>query len=105
MPLMKLLAKILAGGFFGGIALAFLMELFLDQSIKRPIEVETKLRLPLFLSIPDTAWKGLWRFPRFSPNAHTRASGRSRGIHVPNTHSPPRKSHSPTPSVRSNPPP
>ena len=46
-------AKILAaGGIFGGLALAFLIELVLDRSIKRPTDIETKLRLPLFISIP-----------------------------------------------------
>jgi uncharacterized protein involved in exopolysaccharide biosynthesis/Mrp family chromosome partitioning ATPase len=83
--LIKLLAGILAGGFFGGIALAFLIELFLDQSIKRPIEVETKLRLPLFLSIPDTAWKGLWLLPKFARNGHPRSAGRSQEMTVPST--------------------
>jgi Mrp family chromosome partitioning ATPase len=34
------------------IALAFLIELYLDRSLKRPSEIETKLKLPLFLSIP-----------------------------------------------------
>jgi Mrp family chromosome partitioning ATPase len=30
-----------------------LIELFLDRSIKRPIEIQTKLKIPFFLSIPD----------------------------------------------------
>jgi Mrp family chromosome partitioning ATPase len=34
------------------LALAFVMELYLDRSVKRPSEIETKLGLPLFLSIP-----------------------------------------------------
>lgn len=42
--------------FFGGVALAFglafLLELYIDETVKRPIEVEKKLRLPLFISIP-----------------------------------------------------
>jgi succinoglycan biosynthesis transport protein ExoP len=52
-------AKILAaGGFFGGLALAFLIELVLDRSIKRPTDIETKLRLPLFISIPTIVRNG-----------------------------------------------
>jgi len=41
------------GGILAGLALAFLIELFLDRTMKRPIEIETKLKLPLFLSVPD----------------------------------------------------
>ena len=41
-----------------GFALAFLIEFFLDRSVKRPGEVETKLRLPLFISIPDIRRNG-----------------------------------------------
>lgn len=52
-------AKYLAGGgIFGGLALAFLIELILDRSIKRPTDIETKLRLPLFISIPAIAQNG-----------------------------------------------
>ena len=41
------------GGFAFGLALAFLIEFYLDRTIKRPIEVQTKLKIPFFLSIPD----------------------------------------------------
>jgi Mrp family chromosome partitioning ATPase len=41
-----------AGGFAIGLGLAFAIELFFDKTIKRPIEIERKLNLPLFLSIP-----------------------------------------------------
>jgi Mrp family chromosome partitioning ATPase len=51
----KKVAMVAAGGIFGGLALAFLIELFLDRSIKRPADIETKLRLPLLISIPATA--------------------------------------------------
>ncbi|HUA38747.1 MAG TPA: Wzz/FepE/Etk N-terminal domain-containing protein [Candidatus Sulfopaludibacter sp.] len=47
-----------AGGILGGIALAFLIELLLDRSIKRPADIETKLHLPLFISIPAIAQNG-----------------------------------------------
>jgi polysaccharide biosynthesis transport protein len=45
--------RMIFGGIFAGLALAFLIELFLDRTMKRPIEIETKLKLPLFLSVPD----------------------------------------------------
>jgi Mrp family chromosome partitioning ATPase len=35
-----------------------LIELFLDRSVRRPIEIEAKLKLPLFLSIPDVRRNG-----------------------------------------------
>lgn len=41
-----------------GFGLAFLIEFYLDQSVRRPGEVETKLGLPLFLSIPRVARNG-----------------------------------------------
>ncbi len=57
-PFKKKVAMVAAGGIFGGLALAFLIELFLDRSIKRPTDIETKLRLPLFISIPVLAGNG-----------------------------------------------
>jgi uncharacterized protein involved in exopolysaccharide biosynthesis/Mrp family chromosome partitioning ATPase len=48
----KLAMGLAASGFGLGIAIAFLIELFLDRSIKRPQEFESKLQLPLMLSIP-----------------------------------------------------
>jgi len=41
------------GGLAGGIALAFLLELILDQSVRKSNEIESKYHLPLFLSIPE----------------------------------------------------
>lgn len=49
----KMVMMALGGGFGGGIALAFLIEMVLDRSVRRPSEVEAKLGLPLFISIPD----------------------------------------------------
>ena len=54
----KKMAALAGGGIFGGIALAFLIELLLDRSIRRPAEIVTKLKLPLFLSIPDIKRNG-----------------------------------------------
>jgi Mrp family chromosome partitioning ATPase len=52
MKLYKMMAVALAGGLGAGIGIAFLLELFLDRTLKRPKEIETQLHLPLFLSIP-----------------------------------------------------
>ncbi|MDR3458971.1 MAG: Wzz/FepE/Etk N-terminal domain-containing protein [Verrucomicrobiae bacterium] len=49
----KNLGILVMGGLLFGLALAFLIEFYLDRSIKRPIEVQTKLKIPFFLSIPD----------------------------------------------------
>ena len=61
------LAKVEAGLLFGSVAaafgLAFLIDLFVDQSIKRPAEVESKLELPLFLSMPRIKRNGHIWFP------------------------------------------
>lgn len=51
-----------AGGVGAGLALAFLMEMLLDRSLRRPKEIEAKLGLPVFISIPD-----------FNRNGHLRA--------------------------------
>ncbi|RXK52909.1 hypothetical protein ESB00_14450 [Oleiharenicola lentus] len=52
MPLRKLTAGIAAAGLILGLAWAFLIEMFLDHSIRRPGEVERTLRAPLFIAIP-----------------------------------------------------
>ena len=49
----KNIVFLIFGGLGIGLALAFLIEFYLDRSIKRPIEVQTKLGIPFFLSIPD----------------------------------------------------
>ena len=49
----KTVAGLVIGGFLVGLAWAFLIELYLDGSIKRPADVQTKLHMPFFLSIPD----------------------------------------------------
>jgi polysaccharide biosynthesis transport protein len=55
---LKIAGMLLAGGIVCGFALAFLIELYLDRSVKRPTEIETKLKIPLFLSIPDVSKNG-----------------------------------------------
>ena len=57
----KAMEMLIAGGLLGGIGLAFLIELYLDGSVRRPKEVKTKLGMPLFLSIPNVAKNGYRR--------------------------------------------
>lgn len=48
----KIVLGLAAAGFVAGVALAFLIELVIDRRIKRPAEIESKMQLPLLLSIP-----------------------------------------------------
>ncbi|HTQ49636.1 MAG TPA: Wzz/FepE/Etk N-terminal domain-containing protein [Candidatus Acidoferrales bacterium] len=57
-PFKKKVAIVAVGGVMGGLALAFFIELFWDRSVKRPSDIETKLRSPLFISIPDISKNG-----------------------------------------------
>ena len=54
----KLAALCVAGGVGAGLALAFMIEMLLDRSLKRPVEIEAKLGMPLFISIPDFTRNG-----------------------------------------------
>jgi uncharacterized protein involved in exopolysaccharide biosynthesis/Mrp family chromosome partitioning ATPase len=49
----KIRLMLLFGCLAGAIGLAFVIELFLDTSLKRPIDIETKIGVPLFLAIPN----------------------------------------------------
>jgi uncharacterized protein involved in exopolysaccharide biosynthesis/Mrp family chromosome partitioning ATPase len=51
--LFKFMGIALAGGILGGVGLAFLIEMFLDQTVKRAKDVESKLKIPLAMSIPQ----------------------------------------------------
>lgn len=54
-PTLKFAGGALVAGLALGLVWAFLLELYIDQTIKRPIDVKRSLNIPLFLSIPDTA--------------------------------------------------
>jgi len=49
---MKMELGALVGGLAIGICVAFLLEMFVDQSVRRAGDIETKLQLPLFMTIP-----------------------------------------------------
>ena len=48
----KIVFGLAAGGIAIGIAIALLIELVLDRTVKRSLELETRLQIPLLLSIP-----------------------------------------------------
>jgi polysaccharide biosynthesis transport protein len=54
----KMVVGLALGGFALGIAIALLRELVLDRTVKRPLELETRLSIPLFLSIPHFGQNG-----------------------------------------------
>lgn len=57
----KPLALLLAFGLFGGFALAFVLERFVDQRLKRVVDLERLVRAPVFVCVPDLAWQGARR--------------------------------------------
>jgi uncharacterized protein involved in exopolysaccharide biosynthesis/Mrp family chromosome partitioning ATPase len=56
--LYKIMAIILFGSIGGAFGLVFLIEFFLDQSVRRPVEIENRLGLPLFISVPRVNLNG-----------------------------------------------
>jgi polysaccharide biosynthesis transport protein len=50
--LQKPVIMAILGSLVGGLALAFLLERYVDQTVRRPVDAETALGLPLFLTIP-----------------------------------------------------
>src|SRR5262249_2079029 len=76
---LKLAGAVFAGCLALGLGLAFLLDMVLDRSIKRPSDVERHLHLPVFLTIPDTTWGrklGLtkWRAKQ-QPKAASKGNG------------------------------
>lgn len=48
----KIILGLAGGGIAMGLGLAFLIEMLLSRKVSRPIEIQTRLQLPLLLSIP-----------------------------------------------------
>ena len=48
----KIILGLAGGGLAFGLGLAFLIELFFNRKVERPLEIQTRLQLPLLLSIP-----------------------------------------------------
>ncbi len=63
------------GGVLGlGVGLAFLIDLVLDRTIKRPSDAKRCLRLPFLLAIPDTNWNGRLKLPSWLTAARNSAN-------------------------------
>jgi uncharacterized protein involved in exopolysaccharide biosynthesis/Mrp family chromosome partitioning ATPase len=77
--LMKILAMVLLGGLGVAFGLPFVWELYVDRSIKRPAEVESRIRLPLFLSIPLLNGRGRGNALAGPPQRLLSAGGDSAG--------------------------
>ncbi len=60
---LKLLGKAVGGGLAVGIGLALFIEFFSDQSVRKPGQVESRLRLPLFLTVPRVRRNGRLNSP------------------------------------------
>jgi uncharacterized protein involved in exopolysaccharide biosynthesis/Mrp family chromosome partitioning ATPase len=60
---LQIMIGLALAGIMAGLAWAFAIELYLDRSVRRPIDVERMLRLPLFLSIPNLTSKELGSGP------------------------------------------
>jgi uncharacterized protein involved in exopolysaccharide biosynthesis/Mrp family chromosome partitioning ATPase len=58
----KIILGLAGSGIALGLGLAFLIELLFDRRVKRPIEIQTRLQLPLLLSIPYLGGKARGRF-------------------------------------------
>ena len=54
----KTMALMIGGGILAGVAWAFFIEFYLDTSVRRSKEIETRLKLPLLISIPDISRNG-----------------------------------------------
>jgi uncharacterized protein involved in exopolysaccharide biosynthesis/Mrp family chromosome partitioning ATPase len=74
--LKKLIGAVLAGCIGMGLGLAFLIDLLLDRSIKRSVDVERHLRLPVWLTIPDTEWNSRLRWG-WLPGRRARLTGQA----------------------------
>ncbi len=73
---MKKMRKLVGAAFGGcvglGVGLAFVFDMFLDRSIRRPIQVKRALHLPVLLSIPDAQRTNGSLLPRRRVNRNTR---------------------------------
>jgi uncharacterized protein involved in exopolysaccharide biosynthesis/Mrp family chromosome partitioning ATPase len=57
----KAMLLMIGGGIAAGLAWAFLIEFYLDTSVRRTKEIESRLKLPLLISIPDISRNGYKR--------------------------------------------
>ena len=73
---LKLILGIAFSGLAIGLALAFLIEMVIDRRVSRPVEIHTRLQLPLMLSIPYIRSKdGIAKLVGGYPALETRGEG------------------------------
>lgn len=75
-----------AGGLGLGIALAVLFETLLNRTVKRPLELEAQLRVPLLLTIPFSGRNGHWRLLPRNLNPFGGSNGKSAAALAPWEH-------------------
>ena len=74
-----------AGGILLAFGLAFLIEMYLDHTLRRPAEVEARLGIPLFLSIPYRNGNGHARLLKGAPKTALVIKSEALGRTVPLT--------------------
>ncbi|MCX6967713.1 MAG: Wzz/FepE/Etk N-terminal domain-containing protein [Verrucomicrobia bacterium] len=70
----KILLGLIFGGLGVGLVIAFLIEKVVDRTVKRALEIESKLGLPLLVSIPYVPPSGHLRLPPQSENDDSSAT-------------------------------
>jgi polysaccharide biosynthesis transport protein len=55
--MMKLIGGVFCGFLALGFGIAFVKELLIDRSLKRSVDIQRYLHMPVFLTIPDTSWR------------------------------------------------
>jgi Mrp family chromosome partitioning ATPase len=70
----KIIGLLIAAGVIIGLGWAFFIEMVFDRSVRRPIDIERTLKLPLFLTIPDLNRSGLRRVAKAKAKHASRES-------------------------------
>jgi Mrp family chromosome partitioning ATPase len=76
--MIKLVGMVLAGCIGMGLGLAFAIDHVVDHSLKRTHDIEKHLRMPVFLTIPDTSWAGRLQ-PKWFRRRRTATGNGARG--------------------------
>lgn len=71
--LMKLMGGVFGGCVALGLAIAFLIDMFLDRTVRRASDVKRSMHVPLFLSIPDAIWTNKKLRPFSTANGNLRS--------------------------------
>ena len=85
---LKKFGLIAVGGIMAGLAWAFLIELYFDRSVRRPVDLQRMLRVPLFLSIPLLKSNGsrlALEAPKSSSDPLSSANGNGTALATRNT--------------------